>query len=388
MIRLRETWKHLDPKKKRRGVQIISVAFVLLLSTFVYLARSKPAPPPRPAEKPVPLTSDAHLLEKSLYQKSRQEIALRDRQMEELRRQLEELKNRKKSEQDSPPAKIEPTAKSPGLPPYPPPPPPAPGTVSPMAALPPTTSLPPAPEEIVVVGGIGTASAPVTVRNEDKKKAEAKQTIYLPPSFMGATLLSGLDAPTAESARGNPVPALLRIKDLAVLPNSVKADLKGCFVIVEGLGSLADERAHMRAVSLSCLTREGHAVIDQKVKGFLVDQDGKIGLKGRVVSRMGAAIARSMVAGFFGGMGEYIANQNTIVSSSPLGTTQTIDPQGAVKYGIGSGLASAFEDVQKFYLELAKQALPVIEVGATKDITLVIEEGVKLELRDPTKEVN
>jgi conjugal transfer pilus assembly protein TraB len=248
-----------------------------------------------------------------------------------------------------------------------------------------STGPPPPPEEIIAVGDIGMISAPPSERVDDKKKADG-QRIYLPPSFMAATLLSGLDAPTSETAKGSPVPALLRIKDLAVLPNSVKADLKGCFVIAEGLGNLADERAHMRLVSLSCLTREGQSVIDQKIKGFLVDQDGKIGLKGKVVSRMGSTIARSMIAGFFGGLGEYVATQNTITSTSALGTTQTIDPNAALQYGAGSGLSSAFTDTQKFYLDLAKQALPVIEVGATKDVTLVIEEGTMLELQDPAKE--
>jgi len=386
---LKDTWRNLDPETRKKGVRILSIAGVLLLATLAYMARSKPLPPPPAVEKPVSLTSDVHLLEKSLYQKSQQEIERRDRQMEELRRQLDAMVaqgGKKESEDDSAPSREAPVL-PPGLPSYPPPPPP--GTVNPLAGPPPAPMPPSVPEEIVVVGGISTVSASVPgTEGGNKKKAERNQTIYLPPSFMAATLLSGLDAPTAESARGNPVPALLRVKDLAVLPNSVKADLKGCFVIAEGLGSLADERAHMRAVSLSCLTHGGQAVIDQRVKGFLVDQDGKIGLKGRVVSRMGAAIARSMLAGFFGGMGEYVAAQNTIVSSSPLGTTQTIDPQNAVQYGVGSGLAAAFKDTQKFYLELAKQALPVIEVGATKDITLVIEEGVSLELRDPTKEVN
>lgn len=386
---LKGTWRNLDPETRKKGVRILSIAGVLLLATLAYMARSKPLPPPPAVEKPVSLTSDVHLLEKSLYQKSQQEIERRDRQMEELRRQLDAMVaqgGQKEAEDDSAPSREAPVL-PPGLPSYPPPPPP--GTVNPLAGPPPAPMPPSVPEEIVVVGGISTVSASVPgIEGGNKKKAERNQTIYLPPSFMAATLLSGLDAPTAESARGNPVPALLRVKDLAVLPNSVKADLKGCFVIAEGLGSLADERAHMRAVSLSCLTHGGQAVIDQRVKGFLVDQDGKIGLKGRVVSRMGAAIARSMLAGFFGGMGEYVAAQNTIVSSSPLGTTQTIDPQNAVQYGVGSGLAAAFKDTQKFYLELAKQALPVIEVGATKDITLVIEEGVSLELRDPTKEVN
>lgn len=387
---LKETWKKLDPERKRRFVLAGSIALVLLLGIGGYQMRAKPVPAPRSEEKPTSLIQTPGMLQKSLYQQSQKELAKRDRQMEELREQLAALMEKDQAEGgriqdaepmpagsplDAPPATM-------GMPSYPPPPPP--GMIYPATAAPPP-GPPPAPAEIVAVGEIGMVSGTEQEGIEDKKKADG-QRIYLPPSFMAATLLSGLDAPTSETAKGSPVPALLRIKDLAVLPNSVKADLKGCFVIAEGLGNLADERAHMRLVSLSCLTREGQAVIDQKVKGFLVDQDGKIGLKGKVVSRMGSAIARSMVAGFFGGLGEYVAAQNTITSTSPLGTTQTINPNDALQYGAGSGLASAFKDTQKFYLDLAKQALPVIEVGATKDVTLVIEEGTMLELRDPSKE--
>lgn len=386
---LKETWKTLAPERKRKFVLAGTIALVLLLGAGGYQMRSKPVPHPRTEEKSTSLIQSPGMLQKSLYQQSQRELAKRDRQMEELRGQLASLmekdQDRAKEGQENspgPPSTERPVTTVDTLN-YPPPPPP--GTVYP--AMPSQSAAPPPPEEIVAVGDIGMISAPVSEIVADKKKADG-QRIYLPPSFMAATLLSGLDAPTSESAKGSPVPALLRIKDLAVLPNSVKADLKGCFVIAEGLGNLADERAHMRLVSLSCLTREGQSVIDQKIKGFLVDQDGKIGLKGRVVSRMGSAIARSMIAGFFGGLGEYVAAQNTITSTSPLGTTQTINTGDALQYGAGSGLASAFKDTQKFYLDLAKQALPVIEVGATKDVTLVIEEGIMLELRDPDKEKN
>lgn len=389
----KETWKKLDSERKRKFVLAATIAFVLLLGVGGYQMRSKPIMPPRTEQKSTSLIQTPGILQKSLYQQSQREMAKRDLQMEDLRGQLAMLMEKKgekpQHSHDKQLNKVQsgaPSIEYPATPidtlDYPPPPPP--GTVYPAMPVP-SADPPPPPDEIMAVGDIGMISAPVSERIGNKKKANG-QRIYLPPSFMAATLLSGLDAPTSESAKGSPVPALLRIKDLTVLPNSVKADLKGCFVIAEGLGNLADERAHMRLVSLSCLTHEGQSVIDQKIKGFLVDQDGKIGLKGKVVSRMGSAIARSMLAGFFGGLGEYVAAQNTITSTSPLGTTQTIDPADALKFGAGSGLTSAFQDTQKFYLDLAKQALPVIEIGATKDVTMVIEEGTMLELRNPDKE--
>jgi len=394
---LKDTWKNLDPDKKKKAVKALCVAGVLLFAMFAYQVRSKPAPKLVKKAKPVSLLDDATTLQKSLYKKSQRELKKRDQQMSDLKQRLDELVKREEEEKgqeasmsktDEQP-RVEGMAEKssqPVLPAFPPPPP---GSIYPtagaMSQVPPGPPGPPAPpEEVVMIGEIGIVSVPVIAQAEDKKKEH--RTIYLPPSFMAATLLSGLDAPTAETGKGNPVPALLRIRNLAVLPNDVKADLKGCFVIASGYGDLATERANMQAVSLSCVTREGKAVIDQKIKGFLVDQDGKIGLQGRVVSRMGSAIARSMVAGFFGGMGDYIASQNQILSTSPLGSTITTDPTEAAKYGMGAGLSTGFKEIQKFYLDLAKQAVPVIEIGATKNVTLVIEEGTLLNLRDPNEE--
>jgi len=216
-----------------------------------------------------------------------------------------------------------------------------------------------------------------------KRKGEITgRSIYLPPSFMEATLLTGFSAATMQSAKTYEKPALLRIKDMAVLPNEVKSNLKGCFILASAHGDLADERAHVRLVSLSCIARNGQSVIDAPVKGFVVDSDGKIGLSGNVVTKVGALLGRSLMAGFFGGVGDALKASTTVTSVSSLGTTQTIDTEELTKAGIGGGASEGFGQLQKFYLDMAKQTLPVIEVGATKKVTVVIEEGVNLRIKD------
>ena len=220
----------------------------------------------------------------------------------------------------------------------------------------------------------------MTKTEEDKKKV--KDTVYLTPSFMEATLLSGLLAPTMEDAKGHPAPVMLRIKDLAVLPNRVKADLKGCFVLAEGYGDLSKERADMRLVSLSCISKNGEAVIDQKVKGYLVDADALLGLKGRVVSKMGAALARSVMAGIFEGLGEAFEAASTSTSVSSLGVVETVDKDEIVNVAVGRGVARGAQELQKFYLDLARQTMPVIEVLPTKGVTVVVSEGVELEIKE------
>jgi conjugal transfer pilus assembly protein TraB len=178
------------------------------------------------------------------------------------------------------------------------------------------------------------------------------------------------------------MPVLLRIRNLAVLPNRVKANLKGCFVIAHGHGDLASERAYLRLVTLSCITKEGYSVIDQPVKGYISDSDGKIGLAGRVVSKMGTAIARAMFAGFFKGVGDVIESDATITNITALGgTTRTLEGGRIGQAGVGKGLQSGAREIQKFYMELARQTMPVIEIGATRDVTLVVTQGVELKIR-------
>ena len=168
-----------------------------------------------------------------------------------------------------------------------------------------------------------------------------------------------------------------------MLPNDIKANLSGCFVIAEAVGRLDKERADVRLVSLSCLSNEGSAVIDTPIKGFVTDSDSKVGLSGRVVSRMGASTARAIIAGFFGGAGDALKAAATTTTTTGLGgVTTSIDAAQIGKYALGGGLSEGANTLQEFYMDLAKQTTPVIEVAATKKVTVIISEGKDLEIKD------
>lgn len=228
-------------------------------------------------------------------------------------------------------------------------------------------------------GGIVVLSNPAA---KDKAALAKKgRTVYLPPSFMEAMLLTGFDAATSGQGKSDPEPMLLRVQTPAVLPNDIKADLAGCFVVAEAIGRLDKERADVRTTTLACLNNEGDAVIDTPIKGFVTDSDSKVGLSGRVVSRMGAAVARTFVAGLFEGAGDALKQSSQTTAVSPLGTTTIIDSSQVGKSAIGTGLSESANKLSDFYLNLAKQATPVIEVGAEKRITVIISEGKELEIK-------
>ena len=49
--------------------------------------------------------------------------------------------------------------------------------------------------------------------------------------------------------------------------------------------------------------------------------------------------------------------------------------------GIAGGLSRSSDKLTDFYLDLARQAGPIVEVGAAKDVVVVIQEGVSLEIK-------
>jgi len=257
-------------------------------------------------------------------------------------------------------------------------------SLPPPPAAPTAPPAPPAPPTERQVGAIGAAvSAPAAeggAANATSKK-KANRTIYLPPGFMKARLLTGIDALASRDATSNPEPIMARVQAPAVLPNDVKANLAGCFVIGNATGSLAKERVEIQLVSISCVDFDEHAVVDQPIKGFFVDADGKKGLSGKVVTRAGATLARSFIAGTVAGIAQSVEGTFGNVSTSALGSVRTLDAGDAAKTGIAGGLSRSSDKLTDFYLDLARQAGPVVEVGAAKDVVVVIQEGLALEIK-------
>ena len=270
---------------------------------------------------------------------------------------------------------------------YPPAPPEARGAadeIPPPPSPPAAPSAPPAPPTERQVGAIGAATATQAAEGGAGSGAaskKGKRTIYLPPGFMKARLLTGIDALASRDATSNPEPIIARVQAPAVLPNEVKANLAGCFVIGNATGSLAKERVEIQLVSISCVDFDSHAVVDQAIKGFFVDADGKKGLSGKVVTRAGATLARSFIAGTIAGISQSVEGSFGSLSTSALGNVRSLDAGDAVKSGIAGGLSKSSDKLTDFYLDLARQAGPVVEVGAAKDVVVVIQEGLALEIK-------
>lgn len=229
----------------------------------------------------------------------------------------------------------------------------------------------------------GAADAPVQQIRQITNLREAGpgdpdiggKTVYIPPgALISGVLLTGLDAPGGASASANPTPVLLRIKHQAILPNNFSADVTECFMLLAAYGDLSAERAQMRAEDISCVLRDG-TVMTSKIAGFAAGEDGKAGVRGRLVTRQGAFIARAITIGMIDGFAQALSNSTRVTVGAGSG-----DAAGSIVSGFGSGFSSALDRISDWYLDQADQLFPIIEIDNGRKIEVVLTKGLNFRI--------
>lgn len=221
----------------------------------------------------------------------------------------------------------------------------------------------------------GNSAAKTAGRDAQEDEGPAKT--YLPAgTFIRAVLLNGLDAPTGGQAQQNPHPILLRLVDNAQLPNNFKANLKDCVITANGHGDLSAERAYIRADRLSCIDEEGKAV-DVKIAGYVSGEDGKTGIRGRLVTKTGQVLANALYSGIMSSAGEVFKGQGVNSTTNAFGSTQN-NVSDPFKVAVGGGVGKAFDELSKYYTRLADKLYPVIEVDGGRVVDVVLSQGVQI----------
>lgn len=210
-------------------------------------------------------------------------------------------------------------------------------------------------------------------------KKESDKGYYIPSgSILSGILITGLDAPTKENAKSEPFPVLINLDKNAILPNEYAFDFKECFVIAAAFGDMSSERVYARTENLSCITKEGRTV-EVPINAYATGEDGKAGLRGRLVSKQGRLIARSMMAGFLEGLsGAFDVNQVPVLSTTADSNSmqyQRVYNSMALEGAAVAGSSKALEQLSSFYLKLAQQLFPVLEIDASRRVDLIVTKG-------------
>lgn len=206
---------------------------------------------------------------------------------------------------------------------------------------------------------------------------------YIPAgSILSGTLLTGIDAPTREDAKEDPFPVLINIDKEAILPNNLRFDFRECFIIAAGYGDMSSERVYLRTESVNCVAESGR-VIEASMSGYVAGEDGKAGIRGRLVSKQGRLIARSLTAGFLEGLaGAFNVTPVPVINTTSHGESidyQNVYSNKALQGAAVSGSSKALERVASFYLKLAGEMFPVLEIDAARRVDIVMTSGLSLD---------
>lgn len=203
-------------------------------------------------------------------------------------------------------------------------------------------------------------------------------------SIVSGTLLTGLNAPTGTAAKKEPFPTVLRIKHEAILPNMRLMDLRECFIVASGYGDLSSSRVLLRAEGISCVRGDG-AILDAPLSAYASGSDGHLGIHGTIVEKTGQIVSRSLLAGVFGGLAKgFQPSATQAISVNPSSDTQSFQMPSA-GYVLGSGLLSGASEtgqrLSRIYEDLAKEALPVVEVDAGVPVDFIVTRSAVLHFK-------
>ena len=214
---------------------------------------------------------------------------------------------------------------------------------------------------------------------ENQPLPPAENATYRLPatSILTGTLITGLDASTATQSRREPFPVLLRLQKTAILPNRYQADVRECFVLLAGYGDLSSERAYLRGETVSCVLLDG-SVIETRLQGYAAGEDGKAGVRGRLVTKQGQFIARALMVGFIEGVSEVLQQGDTVT----LGLSQSQNQDDGNPWGSAAlkGTGNALDRIAQFYIDQAYNLFPVIEIDAGRQLDIVLTSHLDMPL--------
>ena len=219
----------------------------------------------------------------------------------------------------------------------------------------------------------------LTQGEDDNKKTIQN---YVPTgTFCRAVILGGADANAGVNGQSNTTPINFKILDNCHLPNGKKTKLKGGFVTAAVLGDISSERGEIKLDRLSLIHTNGE-ILDISVEGTAYDVGGNAGIRGIPVLKNGKIVQMAGTSGLFSGLGDAAKSYAETQSVSALGSTTTLNPAKVPLYGAGSGLNTAFSKISDYYIKLADQYHPIVELKPGAVVDLLFLKGFSL---DPKK---
>lgn len=194
-------------------------------------------------------------------------------------------------------------------------------------------------------------------------------------SFSEAVMIEGADANASVTGQQNTAAVVITLVGDVSMPNGKTYSMDQCRVTGEIWGDISSERGEVRTRNISCILKNGKH-IDMPFKGHVAYQ-GKQGIRGKPVMRNGVIVGYAGAAGLMSGFGEGI--QSAATPTVGLGGSASVGAGDIFKQGFGGGASKAADTLSQYWIKRAEQYHPVIDIGAGNAVTVVFQDGFRLE---------
>lgn len=216
----------------------------------------------------------------------------------------------------------------------------------------------------------------------NKAPTKEPETWVSAGTVIPVTLLTGHHVPTTSDAKNDPLPVLMKIVDVAEMPNGFTIDLRGCTVIGAARGSASTRRVDIRAESISCIDTGGRA-IEQPLLAAAQGPDGQGGIPAKLVTLYGETVKQSFWAGIYGTGAQTLANAANNRSSSNGSAIYSGEYLSSIgNTAVAGGVSKSFDRISEFYLNLAEEARPYLEMpGGVEGVDLIVQRGMSIKYK-------
>ncbi len=212
-----------------------------------------------------------------------------------------------------------------------------------------------------------------------KEKKKKLPSFTLMPGFVKAIIVAGADVPTMAGKASEPKPIWLSINSEELIANNEVLHFEDCMVQATASGDLVSGRAHLRLSKISCSMTDLDGIkykINTGIKGWVYGEEGKYGVKGRLVSKEGEIISK----------GVPLAAIESIIGALSQPDQSFIMPGGTTENSVSSNIATSGAKTSskilgkfaEYYLQILENMNPYIEIRAKRRVTIAFAGGEML----------
>ena len=217
------------------------------------------------------------------------------------------------------------------------------------------------------------------VWNDDPANAR-KRTIenYVPSgTVVTAVITGGADANAGVNGQGDTTPIVFQTLDNGLLPNGKKSRLKDCSITAAAYGEVSSSRGIARTDRMSCIFADDE-IIDIPIQATVFNF-GRNGIRGNTVIQNGKIVQMAGVASLLTAAGSAAKSVSETTSTSALGSTSTVNSGDILANMLGQGVEGAGKTLADYYIKLAEQYHPIIELNPGNVVNIVVLKGFPLD---------